>query len=429
VLAALNQINWGRADGVGSEDYDLFERDKWPLQDLNFAPWRTMIWAQGEEAGGIAPEERAALKAMLNAGDVFNRKNLIIAGQEVARVHDVALTASNGSVADQDFVRNYLRAQYIGNTVPADYSNRKIRGVRITPGKYELLAPTGVAGDLAPTPSVLRMTSGAGLAGASHAFTDQSAGSLDTNAGMVSTASVYNTVYYAFDWRHAGRFAFEPTTSGARRLVLGALDYIDQFKGILPVKLASFDAYQSGRQTVTVDWKTTSETDISGMEIERAQVTRTETGIIIGEYTVIDHKVPSGSATSGATYSVVDHGVQSGREYSYRLVSVSLEGVRSAAAEPKQVLVGSSSQSQYSLTVAPNPVISSGVISYVVPSGEAVRVVLYDAVGRQVSVLSAEASGTGSVVLPVSELASGTYTVRLEGSSGTVLTEKVTVQK
>jgi hypothetical protein len=388
-----------------------------------------MIWAQGEEAGGIAPDERAALKAMLNAGDVFNRKNLIIAGQEVARVHDVALTSSNGSVADQDFVRNYLRATYVGNTVPSDYSNRKIRGVRITPGKYEMLAPTGVAGDMAPTPSVLRMTSGAGLAGASHAYTDQTAGAPDTSAGMVSTASVYNTVYYAFDWRHAGRFQFEPTTSGARRLVLGALDYIDQFKGILPVKLASFDAYQSGHQAVTVEWKTTSETDISGLEVERAMVSRTETGEVIGDYRVIEHRVPTGSATSGASYSVVDQGVETGREYSYRLVSVSLEGVRTPAAEPKQVMVGGTTHQQYSLAVAPNPVVSSGTVSYVVPAGESVRVVLYDGVGRQVSVLAEQASGTGSVVLPSSELASGTYTVRLEGSSGTVMTAKVSVQK
>ena len=81
---------------------------------LNFVPWRTVIWSQGEEASGLVPEERVALKAMLSSGDMYNRKNLIMAGQEVARIHDVALTATNGQVADQDFVLNYLRAEYAG---------------------------------------------------------------------------------------------------------------------------------------------------------------------------------------------------------------------------------------------------------------------------------------------------------------------------
>ena len=35
---ALTRINWGVTDGVGREDYDLFERDKWPAENLNFAP-------------------------------------------------------------------------------------------------------------------------------------------------------------------------------------------------------------------------------------------------------------------------------------------------------------------------------------------------------------------------------------------------------
>jgi len=59
VIAALNRINWSRADGVGTEDYDLFERDRWPSENLNLDAWTTNIWEQGSESAGMTPAERA----------------------------------------------------------------------------------------------------------------------------------------------------------------------------------------------------------------------------------------------------------------------------------------------------------------------------------------------------------------------------------
>src|SRR5207237_73342 len=112
-----------------------------------FSAWRTVVWEQGNEPQGMEPQERAALKVMLSAGDAFVKKNLIIAGQDIARVHDAVLTSVNGQIADQDFVRNYLRAEYRRNTNPVNYSGRRIQGVQITPGKYEMLQATGFVGD------------------------------------------------------------------------------------------------------------------------------------------------------------------------------------------------------------------------------------------------------------------------------------------
>ena len=180
LIAALRAINWDRADSLGREDYDLFERDKWPVTNLNFTPWTTMIWSQGSETQGLEPEERAALKEMLTRGTMNLRNTLVIAGQDVARIHDVALNAGNGMVADQEFVNTYLRAQRsplnAQQTVPADYStannvtpfdiNRggRIRGVQINPGRFEELERTRVAADAVPMPTPLRVTPGAGIA-------------------------------------------------------------------------------------------------------------------------------------------------------------------------------------------------------------------------------------------------------------------------
>jgi hypothetical protein len=246
-------------------------------------------------------------------------------------------------------------------------------------------------------------------------------------AGVAVTGESYNGVYYAFDWRHAGRFQFEPTKSGAQRLLLGALDYIDQFRGILPVKLVNFDAYQSGRQAVSVEWRTASEIEIAGMEVERAEVTEGETGINESDYHLVDRRVPLGSPTTGADYRVVDRGVKVGSEYRYRLITVSIEGARTLE-ETKLVKVLGADAQQYELTIVPNPVRNTGSIGYRVPAGEKMRLVLFDETGRQVTLLMT-ASGSGSVMLPIEQLSSGVYTVRLETASGVRLIEKVTVQK
>jgi hypothetical protein len=433
LVGALKRISWERADGVNREDYDLFERDKWPQENLSFSPWSTVIWAQGPEPQGLTPEERLALKAMLDNGTSFFRNTLVMAGQDVARLHDVALTASNGMVADQDFVRNYLRSRYLGNTDPAVYE-RTIKGVAITPGRFEQLQSTGVAGDQPPMPSVLTATPGDGIARASHVYVElnavppQQPARVDTAAGMAVTAEKRNVVYYAFDWRHAGRFYFEPDRSGAWRLLLGALDFSNQFRGVLPVKLVSFEAYQSAPEAVTLQWETSSEIDVRTLEIERAEVVETEAGESLGEYVLVDRTGSRGSASQGASYRVVDQGVSSGREYSYRLVTTNLEGARMVERQ-QRVKLGSTTAAGYSLTVLPNPVTTRSTITVRVPSGERAQVSLYDELGRLVQVLTSDAASTGVLELSAADLASGVYTVRLVSATGVVLNERVTVRK
>jgi hypothetical protein len=429
LLSALNQISWDRADGAGADDYDLFERDKWPQTGLDFTAWRTVIWSQGEEAQGLLPEERMALKELLGSGDLYWRKNLVMAGQEVARIHDVDLTASNGMIADRDFVRNYLRAEYRGMTTPSNYDGRRIQGVAVNPGKYELVKATGVANDPAPMPGALRTTPGEGIARAAYSYVEQTVATADTTAGVAATSGLYNSVYYAFDWRHAGRFAFEPEKSGVRRLLLGALDYIDQFRGVVPVDLVSFEAQQIGRSAaVSVEWSTASEVDVAAMEVERAEVVRSESGERVGSYGMVDRVLPRGSATSGAEYRLTDRGVKLGGEYRYRVVAVNVDGTRDVS-EVRVVKVLGGAVEGMSLTVKPNPMRESGSVAYRVSGGSTVRVVLYDVTGREVAVLAERGESSGEVVIPVTELSSGVYTLRVESSSGEVLSEQITVQK
>ena len=54
---------------------------------------------------------------------------------------------------------------------------------------------------------------------------------------------------------------------------------------------------------------------------------------------------------------------------------------------------------------------------------------LYDATGRLVTVLVDRASESGRVSVEVSELASGTYVIRLETATGVARTAKLVVAK
>jgi hypothetical protein len=326
-------------------------------------------------------------------------------------------------------VRTYLRAEYRGGTTPANYDGRRIQGVRVTPGKYERVRATGVVNDPAPMPGVLRVTTGEGIAAATHSYVDQSVVTADTMAGVAATAGLYNSIYYAIDWRHAGRFEFEPEKSGVRRMLLGALDYIDQFRGVLPVDLVSFDAQQIGRSAaVSVEWATASEVDVAAMEVERAEVIRTEAGESVGEYGRVDRVLPRGSATSGSEYRVTDRGVKLGGAYRYRVVAVNVDGTRELS-DVREVRVLGGAAAELQVTVRPNPMRESGSVSYRMTSGSTVRVALYDVTGREVAVLAERGESSGEVVIPVTELSSGIYTIRVTSSTGAVLSEQITVQK
>lgn len=431
LLAALDSINWERADGVALEDFDLFDRDMWPKENLNFLPWKTVIWAQGAEPQGLLPEERSALKAMLDSRNMYNRSNLIIAGQDVARIHDVQLGLTNGQVADQDFTNNYLRASYRGNTTPANYNNRVIRGVAINPGKYERIMVTGVAGDNGPVPALLRPTVGDGIARPTHNYWEQEfATYVDSSAGVASASMIRNVIYYGIDWRHYGRFSFEWQRSGAQRLLLAGLDFTNQYQGVVPVEVSSFKATQTGRKAVRVDWTTASEIDVASLEIERAVIERTEQGVREGVYTLVDRKTPIGSVTRGAMYNVLDQSVERGVEYRYRLVSVSLDGSRTVDASADVKITSAGDAGSLALSVMPNPARDIATIELRLPEAGKASVKLYDGVGRLVRVLvdKRELDAVSSINLNVEDLASGVYTVMVETATDRIV-QKVNVQR
>ncbi|MEZ4783095.1 MAG: T9SS type A sorting domain-containing protein [Candidatus Kapaibacterium sp.] len=234
------------------------------------------------------------------------------------------------------------------------------------------------------------------------------------------------SVYYGVDIRHC-RFAPEADRSGVQRVVLGAIDFLDQYSAVLPVEVSEFTAYQTGREAVTVQWATVSEKEISGLEIERSEVVRSESGESLVGSQVIAQRVPEGGPEKVASYSVLDGTVRQGAEYEYRLISIEKDGRRVVAARGR-VLVTGGAESSYSLSVYPNPASEYSRISWRAPRGVASSLLMVDAEGKVVREEELSVDGTGELRIDVTGLSSGVYHIRL--MSGTeVLTQTLTVQK
>jgi hypothetical protein len=341
----------------------------------------------------------------------------------------VALDAFNGDVADQEFISEYIRARQVRNTNPSLYDDRRVQGVRITPNRFETVMATAVANDRGPRPSVLRATGGQGVAQGTHWYVDEvNPATSDSVAGMTMANLTRASVYYAIDIRHWGRFAPEADRSGVQRVLLGGIDFLDQYGSVLPVEVVDFTATQTGREAVTVQWRTASEEDVAGLSVERSEVLGTNDGETLSGWQEIATVTPAGGPSTEADYDVLDQTVRMGHEYVYRLVSVEKDGSRTPAAEAR-VLVTGGTQGAYALEVSPNPVPATGAtIGWRVPRGATVELNVIDAEGVVVKTTTATSEGTGSWHLDVSDLPSGAYVIELR-SSGERLVKKVTIQQ
>ncbi len=417
IVAALTDIRWDRSGTIGGANtynYDVFERDNWPQYALDFRPWGVVMWMQGEEAGGLLPEERWAVKGQQDAYDEWRRAGLFITGQEVARTHDVTLDAFNGNVADRQFIEEYLRADHIGATSPANYDGMRVQGLRITSGRFEVVTATGVAGDLDPMPAVLRSTGGQGVAQGTHWYVDHD--EVTTGGDSISGTTMANltraSVYYAIDIRHWGRFAPEANRSGTQRVVLGAIGFLDQYGIVLPIELVSFTAEQTGRESVSLNWETANEIDVASMQIERYEVRSTTAGEELVSATLIGEESSRGDATTGAEYALVDANATGGRTYEYRLYSIELDGTRELAGA-QRVEIGGAAGMVYDLSILPNEVRTSGEISWSAPRGAEGTIEVLDINGIVVLSQGLTSEGTGVVSIDASRLASGEYKVVL----------------
>jgi hypothetical protein len=181
----------------------------------------------------------------------------------------------------------------------------------------------------------------------------------------------------------------------------------DDMSNPLPVELTAFTASTSG-ESIDLTWSTASETNNAGFDIERS--TDGET------FTAIGFEPGVGTTEEAQSYRFVDREAPFATTLFYRLRQVDTDGtfeyspVVEVEVTPSAVAL---------LPVAPNPVSASARLRYELPEATAVRLQVFDLLGRRVATLAdgEKPAGRHEVSWQGAGLASGTYFVRLQAGS------------
>lgn len=173
---------------------------------------------------------------------------------------------------------------------------------------------------------------------------------------------------------------------------------------VLPVKLISFDARKTGRQTL-VTWKTATEENTQSFLVERSADGT--------NFNNIGNLLAAGNSTSERSYSFTDIAPVTGNNY-YRLKTLNLDG---SSGYSKVALVIFDKENL--LQLFPNPVHDLLTIKNAFTNG---TVSLYDVNGKQVlmQTLSSGNSNSGGTTIRLTNLPKGIYVVKLSAEGKTL---------
>jgi len=192
----------------------------------------------------------------------------------------------------------------------------------------------------------------------------------------------------------------------------------------LPVQLASFTSSVNNRD-VKLDWKTESEINNAGFDIERCVFGSNQwlkAGYIAGK----------GNSNSPVNYTFEDKKLNSGK-YNYRLKQIDNNGNFEYFALSNAVEVGLPTKFELSQNY-PNPFNPVTKIDFSLPLDAKVSIKLYDITGREVKTLVNESRTAGyyTVQFNASDLSSGTYFYRImtkSSSADYIMTKKMVLVK
>jgi hypothetical protein len=186
----------------------------------------------------------------------------------------------------------------------------------------------------------------------------------------------------------------------------------------LPVELSRFDAALDGER-VRLVWVTASETGNAGFAVER----RADRG---GRWRTLGRVEGAGTTARERSYEFVDQRLPAADTLAYRLRQIDADGTETLS-DP--VRVGRDAPS--TLTIEPpmpNPATAQATVRAAVPDGATdARLVVYDLLGRALWSTSVS-PGRSALEMPVADLASGAYLVRLEADRGTATTRLTVVR-
>ena len=187
---------------------------------------------------------------------------------------------------------------------------------------------------------------------------------------------------------------------------------------VVPVEFTSFTA-TANANSVTLSWRTASETNNRGFEVQRKT---SNSG-----WTDISFVNGNGTSTQPHEYSYSDNNLENGT-YSYRLKQVDMDG----SFEYSNVVDANiTAPSKFELAQNyPNPFNPTTKIDFSVPANSNVKLTVYNVLGQQIAVLvnGFMKSGNHTVDFNAAGLNSGLYFYKLE-SNGTSLVKKMMLIK
>jgi len=200
----------------------------------------------------------------------------------------------------------------------------------------------------------------------------------------------------------------------------------------LPVELAALEARYDGSsdrdETVVIEWKTRSETGNAGFDVQRRTVdpTRPSRDAARTDWKTLGRVEGAGTTDEPQSYRFEDSDLPYAADsLTYRLRQLDADGTASVS-EP--VSIARAVDRAELLPTYPNPARRRATIRYAVPDRQAVRIALYDVLGRRVrTVVNNRTDGRAEQTVDVSDLASGTYFLRMRAENGYTGTRRLTV--
>ena len=185
--------------------------------------------------------------------------------------------------------------------------------------------------------------------------------------------------------------------------------YYDQS---VPVELNSFTAAANGNN-VTLNWQTATETNNSGFEIQKSQMSDVKSQT--EEWNRIGFVGGNGTTTEPQTYSFFDGDLSNGK-YRYRLKQIDYDGSFEYSNEIEVEIL---SPLEFSLSQNyPNPFNPITTIQYSIPEAGNVKLKVYNSLGEEVADLkdNYEEAGTYKISFDAFGLSSGIYYYRLSSN-------------
>jgi hypothetical protein len=190
--------------------------------------------------------------------------------------------------------------------------------------------------------------------------------------------------------------------------------------GPLPVELASFSSSISG-SNVTLNWKTQSELNNAGYDIERKSYN--------SDWNKIAYVNGSGTTNHEINYSYSDNNLPTGR-YSYRLKQMDYNGTSKHYYLTNEVIIGV--PGKFSLNQNyPNPFNPVTKINFELPVNTNVKLTVFDVTGRLISeIISGKlyTAGYHTIEFNASLLSSGIYFYKLTTNENNSIRKMVLIK-